>query len=152
MSVAILISGSIFKEPTQRTSASGRKYVSTTLKAAAADNSTSDFWSVLAFGTTAGDELLRLAVGERVTIQGGLKLEIFEKDGQARISRTIFCDHVMALRQPPKERKSKSPPAGSKAADALMKQTILPDATPEKETAAGGPAFFNDDIPFEAVR
>jgi single-stranded DNA-binding protein len=113
MTVAILISGSIFKEPQQRTSQSGKSYVVTTLKAAAADNSTSDFWSVLAFGDTAGAELLRLAVGERVTIQGGLKLEIFEKDGQARISRTIFADHAMALRQPPKERKAKAAKAPS---------------------------------------
>jgi hypothetical protein len=31
-----------------------------------------------------------------------------------------------------------------KAADAI-------DATPAKETAAGGPAFFSDDISFEAA-
>jgi single-stranded DNA-binding protein len=151
MSVAILISGSIFKEPQERTSSSGRKYVTTTLKAAAADNSTSDFWSVLAFSTTAADELMRLAVGERVTIQGGLKLELYTaNDGATKISRTIFCDHAMALRQPPKERKPKAPPAGSKAADGLVKQSIMPAATPD--TAAGGPAFFSDDIPFEASR
>jgi hypothetical protein len=137
VSVAILISGSIFKEPMQRTSQAGRRFVVTTLKVSAADNSTSDFWSVLAFGDTAGAELMRLAVGERVTIQGGLKLQLFEKDGQARISRTIFADHVMALRAPPRERKPKKAAA---------------DATPEKETAAGGPAFFSDKIPFEAAR
>jgi single-stranded DNA-binding protein len=150
MTVAILISGSIFREPVQRTSQAGKSYVVTTLKAAAADNTNSDFWSVLAFGDTAGAELLRLAIGERVTIQGSLKLEIFEKDGQARISRTIFADHVTALRQPPKERKPKAAPAGSKAADAIAKQSILPDAT--KETAAGGPSFFSDDIPFGPAR
>jgi single-stranded DNA-binding protein len=136
MSVAVLISGSIFKEPTQRIGKSGRPYTTCTIKAAAADSASSDFWSVLAFGTTAGDELLRLAVGERVAIQGGMKLEIFEKDGQARISRTIFADHAMALRQPPKERKSKPPAAGSKAADQIVKQSILP------------PDDLNDDVPF----
>jgi single-stranded DNA-binding protein len=109
MSVAILISGTVFREPQQRTSSSGRNYVTTTLKAAAADNASSDFWSVLAFGTTAGAELMRLAVGERVTIQGGLKLELYTaNDGTTKISRTVFADHVMALRQPPKERKPKA--------------------------------------------
>jgi single-stranded DNA-binding protein len=135
MSVAILISGSIFKEPQQRTSSSGRNYVTTTLKAAAADNASSDFWSVLAFGTTAGEELLRLAVGERVTIQGGLKLELFEKDGQARISRTIFVDHAMALRQPPKERK---PKAAAPERPPLERSNIVPASAPT----------FDDDIPF----
>src|ERR1700686_2891383 len=113
MSVAILISGSIFREPQQRTSQSGKRYVTTTLKAAAADNSTSDFWSVLAFGDTAGAELMRLAVGERLAIQGSLKIETYVKDGETKISRTIFADHVLAVRQPPKERKPKVAPAGS---------------------------------------
>jgi single-stranded DNA-binding protein len=140
MSVAVLISGSIFKEPTQRISQSGKKYVTTTIKAAA-DNASSDFWSVLAFGTTAGDELMRLGINERVTIQGGLKLELYTaSDGQKKISRTIFCDHAMALRQPPKEKKPKKP-----AADAPLE-------TPAKEAAAGGLAFFDDDIPFGPVR
>jgi single-stranded DNA-binding protein len=134
MSVAILISGSLFKEPQRKTSQSGRSYVTTTLKAAGADNTSSDFWSVLAFGDTAGAELMRLAVGERVTIQGGLKLEIFEKDGQARISRTIFADHVMALRPPPREKKSKA--------------TKPAPTSQETTTTTATDSDLNDPIPF----
>jgi single-stranded DNA-binding protein len=144
MSVAILVSGSIFKEPVQRTSQSGKRYVVTTLKAAAADNASSDFWSVLAFGTTAGDELMRLAVGERVTIQGGLKLEIFEKDGQARISRTVFADHAMALRQPPKEKKPRA--AKAPTSQETTKQSIVPPGESSTDKAAS--SFYDDDIPF----
>ena len=40
MSVAVLVSGTIFREPQQRTSQAGKSYVTTTVKAAAADNST----------------------------------------------------------------------------------------------------------------
>jgi single-stranded DNA-binding protein len=133
MTVAILISGSIFKEPQQRMSQAGKSYVVTTIKAAA-DNSTSDFWSVLAFGTTAGEELLRLAIGERVTIQGGLKLELYTaSDGTTKISRTIFCDHVMALRQPPKERKPKA---------------AKPAPPSQDQPATTTTATFDDEIPF----
>ena len=135
MSVAILISGSIFKEPQQRTSQSGKRYVVATLKAAAADNTTSDFWSVLAFGDTAGAELMRLAVGERVTIQGGLKIELYTaNDGATKISRTIFCDHAMALRQPPKERKPKA-----------AKPAPTSSESPTEKTPS---SFYDDDIPF----
>jgi single-stranded DNA-binding protein len=138
MSVAVLVTGTLFKEPQQRTSQSGKRYVTTTIKATTTDNSSSDFWSVLAFGDTAGAELMRLAVGERAAIQGGLKFELYTaNDGATKISKTIFVDHVLALRAPPKERKPKKAAA---------------NATPAKETAAGGPAFFSDDIPFEAVR
>jgi single-stranded DNA-binding protein len=125
MTVAILVSGVIFKEPQQRTSQSGKRYVVTTIKAAAADNSTSDFWSVLAFGDTAGAELLRLGLNERVAIQGSLKLELFEKNGATKISRTVFVDHVLALRAPPKERKPKT--AKPTAASQEQSHTTDPD-------------------------
>jgi hypothetical protein len=73
MSVAVLISGSIFKEPQERTSQSGKRYVVATIKATTTDNSTSDFWSALAFGTTAGEELMRHDIGERLSIQGSME-------------------------------------------------------------------------------
>jgi single-stranded DNA-binding protein len=135
MSVAVLVSGTLFKEPQQRTSQSGKSYVVTTLKAAAADNSTSDFWSVLAFGDTAGAELLRLAIGERVTVQGSLKLELYSaNDGSQKISRTVFADHVLALRAPPKERKPKA----------------AKPAPTSQETTTSAPPFDDDlsDLPF----
>jgi single-stranded DNA-binding protein len=144
MSVAILINGSIFREPQQRTSQSGKRYVVTTIKAAAADNSTSDFWSVLAFGDTAGAELLRLAIGERVTIQGGLKLETYEKNGETKISRTIFADHVLALRAPPKERRAKA--AKAPASQDHAEQSSESSRSAAASSTAAAP--FDDDIPF----
>jgi single-stranded DNA-binding protein len=137
MSVAILISGSIFKEPQQRTSQSGKSYVVTTIKAAAADNASSDFWSALAFGITAGAELMRLGLNERVAVQGSLKLETFTKDGEPRISRTIFVDHVLAVRQPPKEKKPKKPAAPEGLP--LERANIVPSTTSPD---------LDDDIPF----
>jgi single-stranded DNA-binding protein len=132
MTVAVLISGSIFREPQQRTSQSGKRYVVTTIKVAAADNTTSDFWNVLAFGDTAGAELMRLAVGERVAIQGGLKLELYTAavDGTKKISRTVFVDHVLALRAPPKERKPKAAPAASSQSTTTTTDPGLDDSVP----------------------
>jgi hypothetical protein len=149
MTVHILITGTLFRAAEQKTSQAGRKYVTATIRAAAADNSTAEFWNLVIFSETAAAELLRLEANERVSIQGALKLELYERPGQPpKISRTIFVDYATALRAPPKPKKPKAPPVGSKAADALAKQSIVPDATPGKETAAGGPAFFDDDIPF----
>jgi single-stranded DNA-binding protein len=134
MSVHVLVSGSIFREPQQRTSQSGKRYVTTTIKAAAADSTTSDFWSVLAFGTTAGEELMRLAVGERVAIQGGLKFELYTaNDGTTKISKTIFCDHVLAVSQAPKERKPKTA------------KSATPQDVAEQSASS---SFYSDDIPF----
>jgi single-stranded DNA-binding protein len=140
MSVAVLVRGTLFKESQQRTSQAGRRFVVTTIKATTTDNSTSDFWSVLAFGTTAGGELMRLAVGERVAIQGGLKLETYTaNDGTTKISRTIFADHAMALRQPARERKPKA---------TREPATAGPSSDVEGPTERAPSSFYSDDIPF----
>ena len=145
MSAYALISGTIFREPQQRVSQSGKQYVVATIKATTTDNSGSDFWSIMCFSASAGDELLRLGLNEKLAVQGSLKIETFEKNGETRISRTIFCDHVLALRQPPKERKPKAakepstPPQG--------KQSIIPPSG-ESSTDKAASSFYDDDIPF----
>jgi single-stranded DNA-binding protein len=149
MTVAVLISGTIFKEPQQRTGKTGRPYTVCTIKAAAVDSASSDFWNVLAFGDTAGAELLRLAVGERLAVQGSMKVELYTaaSDGKTKISRTVFADHVLAVRQPPRERRPKAAPAGSKVADALAKQSIMPPSS-EGPTERAPSSFYDDEIPF----
>jgi single-stranded DNA-binding protein len=132
MSTFILVSGTIFREPQQRTSQSGKRYVIATLRATTTDNSSSDFWSIMCFSESAGAELLRLGLNEKLAVQGSLKLETFTKDGETKISRTIFVDHVLALRAPPREKKPKA-----KAA-----------ATSQENTAATTDPPFDDSIPF----
>jgi hypothetical protein len=146
VSVHILVSGSLFKKsPEIKTSRSGKTYATASIRTASADGTAADFWNLLVFSTSVQEELLRLTEGEKLSAQGSLKLELYN----GKISRTIFVEAILPLRAPPRERKPKAPLAGSKAADAIVKQSI--DATPEKETAACGSAFFSDDIPFEAA-
>jgi hypothetical protein len=137
MTAFALITGVIFRAPVQKTSKAGKLFTSCTVKVGADDSASADFWNALIFSESAQLEMLRLEIGDAVSIRGKMKLEIFEKDGQARISRSIFADAALGLRPAPREKKPKKAAA---------------DAPPAKETAAGGPAFFNDDIPFGPVR
>jgi single-stranded DNA-binding protein len=143
MTAFVLVSGSLWKNPEQRSSSrTGKLFVTATLRVGS-DSGNGEFWSITTFSQSAQDELLRLHAGDALSCQGKLEIKTYvAADGTTKIGRSIIADHVLAVRAPPKERKSKSPPAGSKAADAIVKQTILPDATPEKETAAGGPGVF----------
>jgi len=60
-----------------------------------------EFWSVLAFSESAQAELMRLGEGDKVSVQGSFKIELYTtSDGQTRINRTVFADCVLALRQP----------------------------------------------------
>ena len=136
MTVYAMFTCTVFREPQRRNSAAGRPYVTLTVKTSAADNSNAEFWSVLAFGDSAQEELMRLGVNEKLALQGTMKIETYVKDGETKIGRTLFCDHVLALRAPPKEKKPKPSPAGSKGADTSVKQSILP------------PSDLDDEIPF----
>jgi hypothetical protein len=138
MTVFVLVSGEIFRAAKQQTSKAGKVFTTATMKAASVDASNSEFWSVLAFSDTAQTELLRLAVGEKLSAQGGLKLETFTRDdGEVRISRTIFANAILPLRAAPKEKKPK--PAATPALAPLERVNILPSASSSRS---------GDDIPF----
>lgn len=135
MSVSVLVSGSLFRSPEQRTSSSGKRYVKATLRAAAADNSTSEFWDLLCFSETAGAELMRLGDGDRLAAQGNLKVDLYQPEGKPpKIQRTIFVDHVLALRPKPKERKA------APAVSVPERVNIVPPASRDQD--------LDDDIPF----
>jgi single-stranded DNA-binding protein len=140
MTAHVLVTGSLFRAPEQRTSSSGRKYVKATLRASAADNTTSEFWDLLVFSETAGVELLRLGENERLAVQGSLKTELYQPEGKpAKIQRTIFVDHVLALRAAPREKKPKASGQTTPARPPLERVNIIPAVSSD---------LPNDDIPF----
>jgi single-stranded DNA-binding protein len=137
MSVAVLVSGSLFKDPEIKISSKGKSYATATIRTASADN-TADFWNLLIFSETVQTELMRLREGEKLSVQGSLRLELYN----GKISRSVFVDAILPLRR---ERKKAAKSATS------HEQSTTTNATQE-ETAAGGPAFFSDDIPFGPAR
>jgi Single-strand binding protein family len=103
--IAALVTGALFKAPESRTSKGGKPFVTATIKIKADDGF--QFARLVAFSETAQTELLRLHEGESLTIQGSLKAEICRPEGgEPKLSLTVFADHVLALRQPPKVRAS----------------------------------------------
>ena len=83
-------------------------------------------------------EAMSKATGDALSAQGKLEVKTYlAADGVTKISRSIVADSVLALR---KERKAKAPPPGSKAADAIVKQSI--------EGSTDKPAFYDEEIPF----
>jgi single-stranded DNA-binding protein len=127
MTVFVLVSGTLFKPAEERTSSkTGRVFVTATLRVGA-ENGNGEFWRITAFSESVQSELMRLSAGDALSAQGKPQFEIYTSNtGAAKISRSIVADSVLALRAPPKERKPKSPPVGSKAADAVVKRSIIP--------------------------
>src|SRR5271170_7631031 len=129
MSASVLVSGSPSRGPELKTAKSGKAYATATVKVAA-DNAV-DFWSVLAFSETAQAELMRLGEGDKLSAQGSFKVEPYTaRDGQTRINRTLFADHVLALRQPPRERKSRAEKTERGASGLSNREADINDAIP----------------------
>jgi len=79
-----------------------------------------------AHGTSALGE--RKSTGSNFKLSHGRKIGIFEKNGEACASLAVIAAHVLALRQPPKERKAKPKPSAA-------------------TNAPGGRADFDDGFP-----
>jgi single-stranded DNA-binding protein len=100
-----LITGSLFRTSEQRTSKAGNPFVAATIRVK--DGDASQWWRVTAFSETAQAELMRLSDGDAASVQGSFKAELYQPEGgEARLSLSIVADRVLALRQPPKQRKA----------------------------------------------
>jgi single-stranded DNA-binding protein len=126
MSAFAIVTGPLFRAPEQRTSKAGKPFVTATIRAK--DGEALQWWRVTAFSESGQAEIMRLADGDGVSVQGSFKAEMHTPEGgEPRVSLSIIADRVLALRQPPKERK----------------------APKEREAPyRGGAAAFDDSIPF----
>jgi len=135
MSAHCLVTGSLYRAPEQRTSKAGRPFVTATLKAK--DGDATAWWKIVCFSESAQAELMRLGDGGAVSVQGVLRVETYERDGVTKVSLTCIADHVLALRQPPRQREKKV--AEPKPADTR---------TRAERCAGVADAMLNDDMPF----
>jgi single-stranded DNA-binding protein len=141
MSLASLAIGKIFGNPESRTSKNGNAFTKATLCIVTGNER--QFVTLFAFSQTVRDELARLEEGDNISVQGPLKAEIYERDGQARVSLSMTADLILALRQPPKERKKREP-----APAPAHSEKPAPDRDRLDRHNDGGVDHFNDSIPF----
>lgn len=133
-----LVQGELHKDPIQRTSASGKTFVTCNIK------STSDgetVWcSVITFSEDAQTELLRLRAGDACSIQGRLKVTTYERNGEVRPSLDVVASSVQALRPKPRPKQPRQARQDGRSYD------------PRNLHGAGGQHQaedgFNDPIPF----
>jgi Single-strand binding protein family len=94
--IAALITGTIFREVTQRTAKTGRPFVTATL--GVKDGEASAFVKVTAFSDTAQSELLRLSEGDALSVQGALKIETYlATSGATKVSLSIVAEQILTL-------------------------------------------------------
>jgi single-stranded DNA-binding protein len=100
MSAYCLVSGLLHREPVLRTGKESGKVFCTALLRCETGDAT--LWcNVVAFDERAQAELMRLHAGEALTVQGTMKVSVFEKNGEHRASLDIVASQVTPLRRAP---------------------------------------------------
>jgi single-stranded DNA-binding protein len=61
------------------------------------------FWHVVAFSESAQAELMRLAEGDALSVQGALQAEPRNQNAAAEFSLGVVAEHVLPLRRPGKK-------------------------------------------------
>ena len=103
-----LISGTLFRNPEQRVSKSGKPFTTATMRVK--DGDAAQFVRVTAFFESAQTELLRLSDGDSLSVQGPFKAETYvANSGETKISLSIVTDKILPLKQQPKQRQEKAP-------------------------------------------
>jgi single-stranded DNA-binding protein len=100
MSVYCLLSGLLHREPVMRTGKeSGKVFWTALVRAEVGDAA---LWAnVVAFDEKAQAELMRLHVGEALSVQGAMKISIFEKNGEPRASLDVVASQSHRADQAP---------------------------------------------------
>ncbi|WP_367025185.1 single-stranded DNA-binding protein [Methylococcus sp. ANG] len=115
MSIHCLISGTLYKDPQSRTSASGKPFCTAQLRTE--QDGQSVWCSVICFDTAACEELMRCHAGDAVAAQGRLKISTYEKNGEVRPSLDITASSILPLKPKPRERKPRQARTGGREFD-----------------------------------
>ena len=106
MTTRVRVLGTLFHAPESRTLKTGAaKATATTATLKAKDGNHTQFWRIAAFSEPVQAELMRLTAGDAVAVEGALKAELYDRNGQSDLSFGVIADDVLPLRQPGKKRR-----------------------------------------------
>lgn len=135
MTALALVSGVLYRAPEFRISKAGKPFVTATIRVK--DGDTTAWWKVICFSESAQAELMRLGDGDGVSVQGSLRVETYEKNGETKVSFTVVADAVLPLRRARERKPKPATPHDSWAAPDRLR-----DDRPKAD------ADLNDSIPF----
>jgi single-stranded DNA-binding protein len=104
----VLASGTLARDPQQRTSSAGKPYC-TVLVRVPVEDAEALLCSVIAFAPDAVRALLALGRGDAVTVAGRAKLSSWQSAGEPRHGLSVVADRVLTAYQAGKARKASQP-------------------------------------------
>jgi single-stranded DNA-binding protein len=92
----VLVSGTLFQAPESRSLKNGGLCVTAIVKAKEPRNDNrTPYWHIAALSETVQSVLVHLSHGDAVVVQGTLKAEIHERNGEFAVSCGVLAEHVL---------------------------------------------------------
>lgn len=160
MSLSVLASGTLVRDPERRTSTAGRAYATALLRVPC-EGEDAVLVSLIAFSSTSAEALLAHAKGDSLAVTGRAKLTSWAKDGEQRHGLSVTVEGVLSPYQLEKRRSRARGDAGGssdgradRAPSAELERVARAQASQGRAQvltapgAAGGIAAMADDVPF----
>jgi len=102
--LSVLASGTLARDPQQRTSATGKPYCTALLRVPC-DDAEALLASIIAFNQEAVQAIMALSRGDSVAVTGKGKLSNWEKDGEQKYGLSVVAEKVLTPYQLDKRRR-----------------------------------------------
>ncbi|CAJ0849030.1 hypothetical protein AMST5_00064 [freshwater sediment metagenome] len=147
MSVHALVSGVLYRAPERRMSKAGKPFVTATIQVRDGDGF--QWWKACAFSESTCEELMRLGAGDAVAVQGTMRAETYQKNGEIRVGYSITAMQVTALRAARKAKDSGQRAPATKPAGEPQRHLAQERHPMDRYSGGhGGADGLDDDIPF----
>lgn len=128
--IAVLASGTLFRDPKPCVAKSGKPFVTATLKVSD-QQGRAEFIRIMTWSDHTRAALDELQGGAALTVTGRLEVEIFTPaNGEPRPSLTIFADQVIALKKQVRKREAADPPIDKQRAGRAAVNDVPDDEIP----------------------
>jgi single-stranded DNA-binding protein len=96
----VLVSGTLFQAPESRSLKNGGLCVTAIVKAKEANDNRTRYWHIAVLSETVQSVLVHLSHGDAVVVQGTLKAEIYERNGEFAVSCVVIADAYCVKNHP----------------------------------------------------
>lgn len=136
------VAGELIRDPAAKTSASGKPYALLLVRVGSGE--TSLVVSALVFGDLV-EAALALEKGDIVSVYGRASLSVYQREGHATVSASVFVSKLLSGRPDPKRKAARAEP---QAQPERAEEPGNEGREPAKVCGAGRFDDMADDIPF----
>ncbi len=146
MSDRAIVSGVLFREPVEKTSKAGKRYLIATIRSG--NSEAVRWWKAFCFIESVIEEMKRLGDGDPIAVAGEFDCSLYAPDGaEPRLSWTIRADSILSAKAKPKPKEAK-PRADKPPRRAAPPHRTGPEIAASSWASPTRGGALDDEVPF----